>query len=39
MKLFLNYSAGCIRQARHKPIHGKGPGATPAPFGCARGYH
>ena len=38
MKLLLNYGAGCISQARHKPIHEKGPGATPVPLGCAWEY-
>lgn len=38
MKLLLNFRAGCIWQARHKPSHEKGQVATPAPLERAWEY-
>lgn len=38
MKLLLNCVAGFARQARQKPVHEKGPGATPAPLSFGREY-
>lgn len=38
MKSLTNYCAGCLRQARRKPTHEKGPVATPAPVDAAWEY-